>query len=156
MNKKSGLTSAGVAILAYAVANLITQSANIYDAFTENKSFNYEVDNDELSVTGNVKYSVVSKWFLVEVKENNELNSIRIVNEDGVDVLTDEKVTTIYKLEDSYVSLDDFVLNLESLATYLVGDYEKKLYSAVDVKNLIDLISINYNWHRDKTLKIAY
>ncbi|MCX4248618.1 MAG: hypothetical protein OSJ65_02500 [Bacilli bacterium] len=45
---------------------------------------------------------------------------------------------------------------LESLSTYLVGDWTKELYSPDDIENLISLIAVNYNWHKEKTLKIAY
>lgn len=158
MNKKVGAASGTTAILlAYAISNAILQTPKLVDLINENKEFDYEVvDSTYVVPSGQVKYSVVSTWLLVEVKGNDGLNKLRIVNEEGIDVLTDEVVTTIHRLEDSYISLDTDVLNLESLSTYLVDDEVKELYSPDDIENLISLISAHYNWHKDKTLKIAY
>lgn len=154
---KINLTSATPALLAFAIVNAVFTVPKIIDLINENKAFDYEVvDSTYVVPSGQVKYSVVSTWFLVEVKGNYGLNKLRIVNEEGIDVLTDEVVTTIHRLEDSYISLDEDVLNLESLSTYLVGDWTKELYSPDDIENLISLIAVNYNWHKEKTLKIAY
>lgn len=154
---KINLTSATPALLAFAIVNAVLTVPKIIDLVNEDTKFDYEVvDSTYVVPSGQVKYSVVSTWFLVEVKGNDGLNRLRIVNEEGIDVLTDEVVTTIHRLEDSYISLDEDVLNLESLSTYLVDDEVKELYSPDDIEKLISLISANYNWHKDKTLKIAY
>lgn len=154
---KINLTSATPALLAFAIVNAVLTVPKIIDLVNEDTKFDYEVvDSTYVVPSGQVKYSVVSTWFLVEVKGNDGLNRLRIVNEKGIDVLTEEVVTTIHRLEDTYISLDEDVLNLESLSTYLVGDWTKELYSPDDIENLISLIAANYNWHKEKTLMIAY
>lgn len=152
MNKKNGLTSAGVALLAYAIANALAQTPKLIELVNENKSFNYEIEDEECVVTGAVKYSVAASWFLVEVKDHD----LRVVTEDGIDVLTQESITTIYKVDETFVSLDEHVLNLEPFSKYLVDSEEKDLYTPDDIRDIIALIKNNYSWHSNKTLKIAY
>lgn len=157
MNKKTGAdSSASVVLLAYAISNAIMKTPELIDLINENKSFSYEVVNDECLVTGNVKYSVVSSWFLVEVKGTNGKSELRVVTEDGIDVLTQEMVTTIYEVDGNYISLDEHVLNLEPFSKYLIDSEKKDLYSSDDIRNIISLIKNNYVWHSIKTLKIAY
>lgn len=157
MNKKTGAaSSASVVLLAYAISNAIMKTPELIDLINENKSFSYEVVNDECLVTGNVKYSVVSSWFLVEVKGANGKSELRVVTEDGIDVLTQEMVTTIYEVDGNYISLDEHVLNLEPFSKYLIDSEKKDLYSSDDIRNIISLIKNNYVWHSIKTLKIAY
>lgn len=157
MNKKTGAaSSASVVLLAYAISNAIMKTPELIDLINENKSFSYEVVNDECLVTGNVKYSVVSSWFLVEVKGPDGKSELRVVTEDGIDVLTQEMVTTIYEVDGNYISLDEHVLNLEPFSKYLIDSEKKDLYSSDDIRNIISLIKNNYVWHSIKTLKIAY
>ncbi len=156
MNKKTGLTSAGVALLAYAIANALAQTPKIIDLINENKSFNYEINDEECVVTGAVKYSVVSSWFLVEVEGEDENNNLRVVTEDGIDVLTQESVTTIYEVDGNFVSLDEHVLNLEPMSKYLIDSEKMDLYTPDDIRNILALIQSNYSWHSVKILKIAY
>lgn len=157
MNKKTGAaSSASVVLLAYAISNAIMKTPELIDLINENKSFSYEVVNDECLVKGNVKYSVVSSWFLVEVKGANGKSELRVVTEDGIDVLTQEMVTTIYEVDGNYISLDEHVLNLEPFSKYLIDSEKKDLYSSDDIRNIISIIKNNYVWHSIKTLKIAY
>ncbi len=157
MNKKTGAaSSASVVLLAYAISNAIIKTPELIDLINENKSFSYEVVNDECLVTGNVKYSVVSSWFLVEVKGADGKCELRVVTEDGIDVLNQEMVTTIYEVDGNYISLDEHVLNLEPFSKYLIDSEKKDLYSSDDIRNIISLIANNYSWHSIKTLKIAY
>lgn len=156
MNKKTGLTSAGVALLAYAIANALAQTPKLIELVNENKSFNYEINDDECIVTGSVKYSVASSWLLVEVKGEDGCHKLRVITKDGIDVLTQETVTIIYKVDENYVSLDDHVLNLEPFSKYLIDSEEKDLYTPDDIRNIIAMVANSYSWNSIKTLKIAY
>lgn len=151
--KKLSASMAAV-LLAYGINSLIATTIDVVRE-SDYKQFEYEEDNVDYIALGSVDYSTVSKWFIVEVK-NGKSNTLRIINEDGIDVLNKEEVTTIYELDDTFVSLDENILNIESLSDYLTEEDEEKLFTPNDINNLIELISTNYNWHKEKILKIAY
>lgn len=45
---------------------------------------------------------------------------------------------------------------IEKFSNYLNGDEDLEYYTPEDIEHIIKLISVNYNWHIEKILKIAY
>lgn len=146
-------TGVGAALLAYAISNAVVQSLNIVDALNENKKFEYVSVDTTYEATGNVDYETASNWFLVELIIDGK-NTLRVINKDGIDVLNQDKITDIHKIEDSYVSIDENVLSIEALSNYLVDDFLMDLYSPEGIETLIAILSTNYNWHINKEIKI--
>lgn len=153
MEKKRMATGVGAALLAYAISNAVVQSLNIVDALNENKKFEYVSVDTTYEATGNVDYETASNWFLVELIIDGK-NTLRVINKDGIDVLNQDKITDIHKIEDSYVSIDENVLSIEALSNYLVDDFLMDLYSPEGIETLIAILSTNYNWHINKEIKI--
>lgn len=156
MEKKKAYGAASAAILSYAIMNAIIQVPDIIDLINEDKSFVYELNNDDLEVSGRVKRDVALSWFLVEGKKDNGESQLSVINKDGIDVLTNEFVTEVHKIDDSFVSLDENILSMEKFSSYLMGDEDLEYYTPDDIVRIINLIANNYNWHTEKTLKIAY
>lgn len=146
-------TGVSASLLAYAITNAVLQSFILVDDLNENKRFEYVSIDTTYEATGNVDYETASKWLLIEYRKNGA-NSLRIVDKDGMDVLNQEHVANIHKIEDSYISIDENVLSIEALSNYLVDDLLKELYSSEDIESIIAIISANYDWHQDKEIKI--
>lgn len=153
MEKKKMATGVSASLLAYAITNAVLQSFILVDDLNENKRFEYVSIDTTYEATGNVDYETASKWLLIEYRKNGA-NSLRIVDKDGMDVLNQEHVANIHKIEDSYISIDENVLSIEALSNYLVDDLLKELYSSEDIESIIAIISANYDWHQDKEIKI--
>lgn len=81
---------------------------------------------------------------------------LKVIDENGNCFISRDFITEIHKIDDSFVSLDEHVFYIEKFSNYLNGDEDLEYYTPEDIEHIIELISVNYNWHIEKILKIAY
>lgn len=156
MGKRVGFTATGLALLSYAIVNAAFTVPKVIDLMNEDKCFTYDVDDVVYTPSGQVKYSEACKWFLVEIKTSDEKFDLKVIDKNGFDVLKQEFITEIHEIDGTYLSLDEDVLYMESLANYLIDTEKQEYYAPKDIEAIIEMIKINYNWHRNKSLTIAY
>lgn len=119
-------------------------------------SFSYETDSQGQTIaSGHVKHEVASKWLLVELRNVDGEHELVVINKEGVNVLTGKFVSEIHVIDDSLVSLEEDVIYIENLSPYLIDTERQDFYNSYDLERIIDLISENYTWHKEKVLKIS-
>lgn len=138
------------------VVGLINLSATIATEALANQSFNYSVDEEgNVCVTGEIKTSVLNNCFIVEKKDQNGKLGLSIINKDGIDILTNEFVTSIHEVDGCIISVDDDIYSVAKMSDFYVSD-EDKLLSPDDVRNIIMLIGQDFPWHNYKVLSYSY
>ncbi len=156
MERKKTYAGVSLAVLSYAIVNALIKIPEIIDLVNEDTCFVYDINDDTYEASGRVKKSVASSWFLVEVKTSDGNHLLKVIDENGNCVISRDFITEIHKIDDSFVSLDDHVFYIEKFSNYLNGDEDLEYYTPEDIEHIIKLISVNYNWHIEKILKIAY
>ena len=143
-------------LLSYAISNAILAVPKIVDLVNENTSFEYNVDeNGNLEVTGQIKSSILSKCYLVERKDEKGNLRLSIINKDGVDILTDEFVTSVHEVEGCIISVDDDVYSVHKMSEYY-GEEDGRLLSPDDVREILVIIAKDFKWHEYKVLSYTY
>lgn len=150
------MTKGEFILLSYAISNAILAVPKIVDLVNENTSFEYSVDeNGNLEVTGQIKSSVLSKCYLVERKDEKGNLGLSIINKDGVDILTDEFVTSVHEVEGCIISVDDDVYSVHKMSEYY-GEEDGRLLSPDDVREILVIIAKDFKWHEYKVLSYTY
>lgn len=149
------LKDSEIALLSIAVSNFILFGGQIFGDVISNNEFKYVIDESgNLEVTGELKSSALKKCFLVERKDEEGNIGLCVINKDGVDILTDEYVTSVHEVEGVLLSLDDNILSVKSMNDYLEG-YEDDLFSPEEIREMILAISQTFEWHEYKILGYA-
>lgn len=124
--------------------------------FPNTKFEYYRSEDGTYHATSEVKYDVVKTYYLVErVNELGE-KELCITNKYGTNMMNNEFIGDINIADHTPFSTDEFILNVENLEPYLEQFEIKELYTPDDLKNMINVISENYNWHDGKVLTIQY
>lgn len=144
------------ALLSMAVSNAILAVPKIVDLVNENTRFEYKIlENGTLEVTGQIKSSILSKCYLVERKDEEGKLGLSIINKDGVDILTDEFVTSVHEVEGCIISVDDDVYSVHKMSEYY-GEEDGVLLSPDDVREILAIIVKDFKWHEYKVLSYTY
>lgn len=150
------LTRGEVILLSYAISNAILVVPKIVDLVNENNSFEYNIDeNGTLEVTGQIKSSILSKCYLVERKDEEGHLGLSIINKDGIDILTDEFVTSVHEVEGCVISVDEDIYSVHKMSDYY-GEEDGRLLSPDDVREILTIISKDFSWHEYKVLSYSY
>lgn len=145
-----------IGCISASIVGLINLGITIADEVTANRSFEYIVDEEgNISVSGEIKSSILKECYLVERKDELGKLNLSIINKDGIDILTDEFVTSIHEVDGCIISVDDNIYSIAEMSDYYVSD-EDKLLTPDDVRNLILSISEDFPWHSYKVLSYIY
>lgn len=140
------------------VFSLSMQGLNMYisnKSKEKNTSFRYyELEDGTYQANEEVKHSAAITWVLVERINEYGNKELCIVNRDGINVLTNEFLGEINFAGDIPFSEDVSILSVANIEPYINQFGIKELYSAKYFESLIEAISENYEWHKDKVLEI--
>lgn len=145
-----------ISCLSASLIGVINLGTFIADEALANKSFNYSIDDEgNICVSGEIKSSVLNDCYLVERKDEMGKLGLSIINKDGVDILTNQFITSVHEVEGTLISVDEDVLSVAKLSDYYVSD-EDKLLSSDDIRELIIMIGNDFPWHSYKVLSYSY
>lgn len=127
-------------------------TTTLVDSYQNGRSFDYSVDEyGNVEVSGNLKISILREYFLVEKKDELGNLGLCIINKDGVDILTDEFVTSVHEVEGCLISVDDNILSVVKMSSYLEG-YDIDSFTPDDIRDMLRVIGETFEWHKEKTL----
>lgn len=145
-----------IGCISAAIVGVINLGTTIADEAMANRNFSYTVDEEgNICVTGEIKTSLLNDCYLVEKKDENGKLGLSIINKDGIDILTNEFVTSIHEVDGCIISVDDDIYSVAKMSDFYVSD-EDKLLSPDDVRNIIMLIGQDFPWHNYKVLSYSY
>lgn len=81
--------------------------------------------------------------------------SLSIINKDGIDILTDEFVTSVHEVEGCIISVDDNIYSVHKMSDYY-GEEEVVLLSPDEIRDIIAIIGQDFPWHSYKVLSYTY
>lgn len=145
-----------IGCISASIVGMINLAGLVYNDANENTRFEYTIDDyGNLNVSGNIKSSVLSDYYLVERKDDNGKLSLCIINKDGLNILTGEFVTSVHEVDGCIVSVDEEIYSIDYMWKYL-DDEEDNLFNLDAIRDLLLIISQNFTWHEYKVLSYTY
>ena len=139
-----------------AIGSLIRLGDICINGLPEPRCLEYSVDEyGQTEVTGNITLDDFKKCYLVEKKDESGKLSLHIVNKDGVDILTNEFISNIHEVEGCLISVDEDIYSVAKMEDYLEGE-ETELFSPDAIRDMLLVISQNFDWHDSKILSYVY